>query len=144
MPKLFLIDGMSLVFRAYHAMIRSGLQSPSGEPTGAVFGFTNTITSLLEKEKPEHIAVVFDTKEPTFRHERYPEYKANRDEFPEELVPQLARIKEEISFRAEQLGHLERTQPLSSNNPELLTKYNRLVEEIGLLEDELKALEKCK
>lgn len=92
--KLYLIDGMSIVFRAYHAMSTSGLKSPNGEPTGAVFGFTNIITSLLERFNPQRIAVVFDRPEPTFRHKMYPEYKANRDEFPQELVPQLIRIKE--------------------------------------------------
>ena len=94
MKKLFLIDGMSLVFRAYHAMSASGLKSATGEPTFAVFAFANILTNLLEKEEPENIAVVFDTKEPTFRHEYYAEYKANRDEFPEDLVPQLLRIKQ--------------------------------------------------
>lgn len=94
MAKLWLIDGMSVVFRAYHAMLRSGLKSPGGMPSGAVFGFTNILTSLLEREDPEMLAVVFDRHEPTFRHEMYPEYKANRDEFPEELVPQLEKIKE--------------------------------------------------
>ena len=94
MDTLYLIDGMSLVFRAYHAMSRSQLKSASGELTFAVFGFSNIMTSLLEKENPECIAVVFDTAEPTFRHIKYPDYKANRDEFPEDLVPQLARIKE--------------------------------------------------
>ncbi|MBE2189622.1 MAG: DNA polymerase I [Candidatus Kapabacteria bacterium] len=94
MKKLFLIDGMSLVFRAHHAMIKSGLKSPSGEPTGALFGFTNMISSLLERENPEYISVAFDREEPTFRHERYEAYKANRAEFPEELIPQLPRIKQ--------------------------------------------------
>ena len=94
MSKLYLIDGMSIVFRAYHAMQRSGLKSPEGEPTFAIYAFVNILTSLLEKEAPERIAVVFDTKEPTFRHDMYPEYKANRDAFPDDLVPQLKRIKE--------------------------------------------------
>jgi DNA polymerase-1 len=96
MSKLYLIDGMSVVFRAYHAMSASKLKAPTGEPTSAVFAFVNIITSLLEKEKPERIAVVFDTREPTFRHKLYPLYKANRDAFPEDLVPQLERIKEFI------------------------------------------------
>ena len=89
---------MSLVFRAYHAMSSSNLKSPSGEPTGAVFSFVNILTSILDKEKPEFIAVAFDRSEPTFRHEKYPLYKANRDAFPEELVPQLARIKEFLDY----------------------------------------------
>lgn len=98
MKKLYLIDGMSLVFRAYHAMIRAGLSSSDGMPTGAIFGFTNIITKLLESEKPENIVVVFDTSAPTFRHEMYSEYKANRAEFPEELIPQLPKIKELLNL----------------------------------------------
>lgn len=89
-----MIDGMSLVFRAYHAMYRSGLTNSEGEPTGAVFGFANIITSLLEKYDPKHILVVYDTSAPTFRDEMYDEYKANRAEFPEDLAPQLIKIKQ--------------------------------------------------
>ena len=100
MNKLYLIDGMSVVFRAYHAMQRSGLKNAKGEPTFALFAFVNILTNLLEKEKPEHIAVVFDRSEPTFRHEIYKEYKANRLAFPEDLVPQLARIKEFLDLIA--------------------------------------------
>lgn len=100
MSRLFLIDSMSLVFRAYYAMARSGrpLTAPNGEPTGAVFGFASILTSLLEREKVDYIACVFDTKQPTFRHKMYSEYKANRQAFPEELVPQLGRIKELIDY----------------------------------------------
>ncbi|MDW8271957.1 MAG: DNA polymerase I [Bacteroidota bacterium] len=98
MPALYLLDGMSLVFRAYYAMQRGGrpLQSPSGEPTGAVFGFTNMLTALLERYNPEYIACVFDTKEPTHRHDTYADYKAHRQPMPEDLVPQLDRIKQVI------------------------------------------------
>ena len=98
MNKLYLIDGMSLVFRAYHAMVNSNLQSPSGEPTYAVFGFINIMYSLIKGEKPQHLVVAFDTQTPTFRHEMYEDYKANRDEFPEPLVPQLKRIKEFLTL----------------------------------------------
>ena len=98
MKKIYLIDGMSLVFRAYHALFNSGLKSPNGEPTSAVFAFSNIITSLLEKEKPEYLGVVFDTAAPTFRHIKFPLYKANRVEFPEDLVPQLLRIKELLTY----------------------------------------------
>lgn len=96
MERLYLIDTMGLVFRAYHAMSRMGLKTATGEPTSAVFGFANILTSLIEREKPEYIAAVFDTKEPTFRHEKYDGYKANRQAFPEDLEPQLARIKQFI------------------------------------------------
>jgi DNA polymerase I len=99
MSRLYLIDSMSLVFRAYYAMQRGRpLTAPNGEPTGAVFGFANILTSLIEKEKIDYIACVFDTKEPTFRHKMYEPYKANRQAFPEDLVPQMARIKELIDL----------------------------------------------
>ncbi len=108
MHRLYLIDGMSIVFRAYHAMAASALRSASGELTSAVFGFANIITSLIDKEKPEYMAVVFDTQRPTFRHEMYDAYKANRAAFPDDLVPQLARIKELLDLlsipRAEMPG----------------------------------------
>jgi 5'-3' exonuclease (including N-terminal domain of PolI) len=91
--RIYLIDGMSVVFRAYHAMSRSTLKSSiTQEPTFAVFAFANILASLLESEKPEYIAVAFDTREPTFRHEIFKQYKANREAFPEDLVPQLERI----------------------------------------------------
>ncbi len=98
MENIYLIDGMSYVFKAYHAMLKSNLKSPSGEPTFAVFGFINLIHSLIKKEKPDNILVAFDTATPTFRHEIYENYKANRDAFPEQLVPQLLRIKQFLSL----------------------------------------------
>lgn len=98
MRPLILIDGMSLVFRAYHALLRTGMQSSSGEPTFAVFAFANILTSLLDKHNPDAIAVIFDTPEPTFRHVLYDQYKAHRDAFPEDLVPQLQRIKQMIGL----------------------------------------------
>jgi DNA polymerase-1 len=98
MKKIYLIDGMSLVFRAYHALSKANFKSPVGEPTGALFGFTNIITNFLEKENPEYIAVAFDTREPTFRHVQFENYKSNRPEFPEELVPQLPKIKQLLDY----------------------------------------------
>lgn len=94
MDKIFLVDGMSLVFRAYHALAQANFRSPDGIPTGAIYGFTNIITNFLEKENPEYIAVAFDTSAPTFRHEKYDFYKANRAEFPKDLEPQLPIIKQ--------------------------------------------------
>lgn len=93
MAKIYLIDGMSLVFRAYHVMEKANFRNPAGEPTGAIFGFTNILTSFLDKQKPEYVLVAFDTQEPTFRHLQFEEYKANRPEFPEELALQLPKIK---------------------------------------------------
>jgi DNA polymerase-1 len=96
--KFFLFDAMSLVFRAFHAMSKMGLQAPNGELTGAVYGFANILATILNKEKPDYIGIAFDTAAPTFRHEMFDKYKAHRPEFPQELVPQLARIKEMITL----------------------------------------------
>lgn len=88
---------MALAYRAYFSMIRTPLVSSKGMNTSAVFGFINTLNKLLEDEKPDYIAVAFDTDEPTFRHKEYKEYKANRDAMPDDLRPQIGKIKEVIS-----------------------------------------------
>ncbi len=93
MGKIYLIDGMSIVFRAFHVMQQANFRNPAGEPTGAIFGFINIINSFLENQKPEYVSVAFDTREPTFRHKQFEAYKANRPEFPEELAIQLPKIK---------------------------------------------------
>jgi len=91
--KLYLIDGMSVAFRMYFAMAKSNFVNKNNEPTGAIFGFANMITNLLERLEPQNIAVCFDCREKTFRHNLYSEYKANRTAFPEELGVQLPYIK---------------------------------------------------
>ncbi len=98
MEKLYLFDGFGIIFRAFHAMSRANLYSPTQIPIGALYGFANTLTSFIELRKPTHMAVVFDTSEPTFRHKMYPEYKANRQAFPEELIPQVPEIKRFIDL----------------------------------------------
>ena len=90
--KLYLIDGSSYIYRAYYAVRH--LSNSKGEPTNAVFGFANMLLKIIRDEKPQHLAVVFDTKAPTFRKEIYPEYKANRAAMPDDLVPQIPLIKE--------------------------------------------------
>lgn len=85
--KLYLIDGANYVFRAYYA-IRS-LSTSKGQPTNALYGFTNMLLKLLREEEPDYVAVCFDTKEPTFRDEIYSEYKANRKAPPDDLVQQF-------------------------------------------------------
>ncbi len=89
--RLFLIDGSAYIYRAYHA-IRDGLAASDGRPTGAVFGFSRMMLQLLETENPSRIAVVFDAKGPTFRHELYGDYKANRPPMPEDLASQVPLI----------------------------------------------------
>lgn len=88
--RLFLIDGMSNIFRSYYAI--RGLSTSRGMATNAVFGFAMMLRKLLTQHKPDYIGVVLDSKEKTFRHDQYEHYKANRTEMPEDLVPQLAWI----------------------------------------------------
>lgn len=93
--RLFLLDGMALVYRAHFALIRSPIFNSKGVNTSAAYGFTNTLIDLFSKQKPTHLAVVFDTQAPTVRHKIFPEYKANRDEMPEDLaraIPEVKRI----------------------------------------------------
>jgi len=87
---LYLVDGSSYLYRAFHAL--PNLTSSHGEPTGALLGVANMLRRLINEEQPEHVAVVFDAKGPTFRHELYPEYKANRPPMPEELGSQVEAI----------------------------------------------------
>ncbi|MCI0450637.1 MAG: DNA polymerase I [Chlorobi bacterium] len=97
LKRLFLIDGMALAYRAYFSLIRTPLISSKGLNTSAIFGFINTLNKLIDDEKPDYIAVAFDTDKPTFRHKQYKEYKATREAMPDDLVPQIDKIKEVIS-----------------------------------------------
>jgi DNA polymerase-1 len=90
---LFLIDAMSLVFRAFFAPMQMALVSPSGMPTKAIYIFVRTLRKLLKEHQPDHIAVAFDLAAPTFRDKLFEEYKANRPAFPEELALQLPYVK---------------------------------------------------
>ena len=95
-PKqIYLIDGTAYIYRAYHA-IRS-LTNSKGFPTNAIFGFANMVIKVLREHQPDFAAIVLDAPGPTFRHEIYPEYKANRPPMPEELAVQLPRIDELIA-----------------------------------------------
>ncbi len=95
--KLFLLDAYALVFRAYYALIRSPRITSQGRNTNAQFGFTNTLLDLINNQKPTHIAVCFDTAAPTERHTNFADYKANRQETPEDIrsaVPDIMKIVE--------------------------------------------------
>jgi len=91
MKRIYLVDVSSLFFRAFYAI--RPLTSPSGMPTNAIYGFLSMITKLLKEERPDHIVFCYDRKEPSFRNELYADYKANRAETPEDLVPQIPYIK---------------------------------------------------
>lgn len=96
--KLFLLDAYALIYRAYYALIRAPRVTSKGFNTSAIFGFCNTIDEILHKENPSHIAVCFDPKGGhTFRHEIYPDYKAQREAQPEDITLSVPYIKEIIS-----------------------------------------------
>jgi len=108
--KLFLLDAMALVFRAYFAFSNNHRVNSKGLNTSAMFGFTNTLNEILKKEKPTHIAVVFDTAAPTFRHDSFETYKANRDEMPEDLaiaIPYIKKIVECFNIPVYELDGFE-------------------------------------
>jgi len=95
-PTLYLIDGHALAYRAYFALLRastSGFATSKGEPTAGVFGFTSVLLRLLEQERPDYLAVAFDTGK-TFRDDLYPEYKGTRAKMPDDLGPQIERIRQ--------------------------------------------------
>ncbi len=96
MKKLFLLDALALIYRAYYALIRNPRITTTGKNTNAQFGFTSTLVDLINKEKPTHLAVCFDTHAPTERHTDFTDYKANRQEAPEDLLESLPDIKKII------------------------------------------------
>ena len=99
--KLFLLDAFALVFRAYYALIRNPRITSKGRNTNAQFGFTNTLIELINNQKPTHMAVCFDTHAPTERHTDFADYKANRQETPEDIlsaVPDIKRIIEGMNI----------------------------------------------
>ena len=91
--KLFLLDAFALIYRSYFAFIRNPRFNSKGVNTSAMYGFTNTLIQLIEKESPHYIGVVFDVSAPTFRHKMYEAYKANREEMPEDLRKSIPYIR---------------------------------------------------
>ena len=96
MDKLFLLDAYALIYRAYYALIKSPRINSKGFNTSAILGFVNTLEDVLKKESPTHIGVAFDPSGPTFRHEAYKEYKAQREETPEAIKLSVPIIKDII------------------------------------------------
>ena len=94
MSKLFLLDAYALIYRAYYAFIRAPRINSKGQNTSAIFGFVNTLEDVLKKEQPTHIGVAFDPKGGTFRHEMYEQYKAQREETPEDIRASVPIIKD--------------------------------------------------
>ena len=94
--RFFILDAYALIYRAYFAFIRNPRFNSKGLNTSAIFGFTNSLDEILQKENPSHIAVVFDPPGPNFRHDMYSEYKANRDATPEDIINSVPYIKDII------------------------------------------------
>ena len=90
--RLFLVDGMAHIFRAYYAI--RNLTDSQGHPTNAVYGFAAMLRKLIRQHRPDYLAVIFDSEQPTFRHEAFEQYKANRPRMPEDLASQLPAIRE--------------------------------------------------
>lgn len=106
--RLYLVDGMSQIYRAYYAI--RGLSTSNGLPTNAIFGFTNMIRRVINAEKPDYLGVVFDTPEPTFRHQAYEKYKATRIAMPDDLsvqIPYIERVCEVLRVPIERLPGYE-------------------------------------
>lgn len=107
--KLFLLDAYALIYRAYYALIRAPRITSKGFNTSAIFGFCNTLDEILRKQNPSHIAVCFDPKGGhTFRHEIYPQYKAQRDAQPEDITLSIPYIKDIIRARNIHIVEMER------------------------------------
>jgi len=123
--QLVLVDGSGYIFRAFHGLPM--MNRPDGTPINAVFGFTKMLLKLMADLSPSHIIVIFDAGRVTFRNEIYPEYKANRTEPPEELVPQFALVRE--AALAMGLPVLERE---GFEADDLIASYARMAEEAGM------------
>ena len=99
MDKLFLLDAYALIYRAYYAFIKNPRINSKGFNTSAIMGFINTLEDVIKKENPTHIGIAFDPKGPTFRHEAYPLYKAQREETPEAIRFAVPIIKDILKAR---------------------------------------------
>ena len=126
MKSFYILDSMALLYRAFYAFIHAPMRTSAGVNTSAVFGFTNTLLSLIEKEKPTHIVACLDPTGPTFRHERYAEYKANRQAMPQELrdsIPLALEVLEAMRIRTVQVPGYEAD--------DLIGTLTRMVDEAG-------------
>ena len=92
-PRLLLLDGHSLAYRAFFALPVENFSTTTGQPTNAVYGFTSMLINVLRDEQPTHVAVAFDVSRDTFRQAEYSDYKANRAKSPDEFKGQVSLIK---------------------------------------------------
>ena len=99
-PRLLLIDGHSVAYRAFFALPVENFSTTTGQPTNAVYGFTSMLINVLRDEKPTHVGVAFDISRQSFRTEAFPEYKANRSSTPNEFKGQISLIQEVLAALA--------------------------------------------
>ena len=121
---IYLIDGSAYLYRAFHAI--QSLSTSTGIPTNATFGFTRILLKLIKEKQPDHAAVFFDMKGPTFRHKMYEEYKANRPPMPDDLSQQIPYIKEVV--KALNIPIVEKS---GFEADDLIGTYARIAEEKG-------------
>ncbi len=114
-PTVVLVDGNNYVYRAYYAIPE--LSNSKGFPTNAIYGFTNMLIKLLREQKPDYVAVAFDMKGPTFRHEAFEAYKATRKPMPEPLRPQIDYITNMSGVFPFQLSSERGSRPTTSSAP---------------------------
>ncbi len=95
--RFVIIDAMAIAYRGYFAFINNPLKNSKGEPTSAVYGFMNQLLKIIQDSQPDYLVIASDSKEKTFRHERYAKYKSSRAEMPEDMVPQIKRIMDLIA-----------------------------------------------
>jgi DNA polymerase I len=127
--ELYLVDGSGFIFRAYFAMAYSRqktITNPAGVPVGAVFGFTNMLLKLLNDYHAPYMAVIFDAARKNFRNDIYPDYKANRDEPPEDLIPQFKLVRD-----ATQAFDIPAIEMEGYEADDLIATYARLATEQG-------------
>jgi DNA polymerase-1 len=122
---IYLVDGSGFIFRAFYAL--PPLKRPDGTPVGAVLGFVNMMLKLVDDFKASHLAVIFDAGRKTFRNDLYPDYKANRSETPEDLIPQFSLIRQ--ACQAFQIQSIEQE---GFEADDLIATYARLAREQGL------------
>ncbi len=137
METLYILDGMALMYRAFYAFINAPMRTSAGLNTSAMFGFTNTVLSLIEKESPTHIVACLDPSGPTFRHEQFPEYKANRQAMPQELrdsIPWIISILEAMRIPVVRVPGYEAD--------DLIGTFTRLAEERGNMHAYMVSLDK--
>src|SRR6476659_9674243 len=95
--KLFLLDGMALVYRAHFALVARPIFTSKGVNTSALYGFTQTLLDIINKQQPTHLAAAFDTTAPTHREKSFPEYKAQREAMPEDISMALPHVRRLLS-----------------------------------------------